>query len=331
MQLFARLSYSAFEMGDAYQRAEQIHQVLLVIAGGGSHGVLIELVRIPVFALVPGGVLSDTFALAKLDHSDRKHHVSYARWRPDFPLLFIAITLWNYGFAPMAPLPRDAKGDILAGAWGAGDLAALGYFKYANFGVESISQLMVSVGLNPFYLEVIILPLGISFYTFQAMAYLVDVHRGDAQPTRSFINFAAFISFFPQLIAGPILRYRNLEKQFEQRTHSAELFSLGASRFLLGFIKKALIADSIAPVAGYLMAAPESVFVDSAFSVVLSTLQLYFDFSGYSDMAIGLGMMMGFRFQENFNQPFVCQSVTEFWQRCTSPCLSGCETTCTGL
>ncbi|ERP86935.1 O-acyltransferase [Alcanivorax sp. P2S70] len=243
-------------------------------------------------------------------------YLFYAWWRPDFLLLFVAITLWNYVFALAIEKFRDHPRCFYWLVVGVvGDLAALGYFKYTNFGVESISALLVSVGLNPFYLETIILPLGISFYTFQALAYLVDVYRGDAKPTRSFINFAAFISFFPQLIAGPILRYRNLERQFEKRSHSMELFSLGASRFLLGFIKKALIADSIAPVAGYLMAAPEPGFVDSVFGVILSTLQLYFDFSGYSDMAIGLGMMMGFRFQENFNQPFVCQSVTEFWQR----------------
>ena len=243
-------------------------------------------------------------------------YVFYAWWRPDFLLLFVAITLWNYGFALAVHRYRGQRRGLYWLAVGvAGDLAALGYFKYANFGVEAISELLVAVGLNPFYLETIILPLGISFYTFQAMAYLVDVYRGDARPTRSFINFAAFIAFFPQLIAGPILRYRNLEKQFEHRTHSMELFSLGASRFLLGFIKKVLIADSIAPVAGYLMATPEPGFIDGVFAVVISTLQLYFDFSGYSDMAIGLGMMMGFRFPENFNQPFVCQSVTEFWQR----------------
>ncbi|WP_290522958.1 MBOAT family O-acyltransferase [Alcanivorax sp.] len=243
-------------------------------------------------------------------------YLFYAWWRPDFLLLFVAITLWNYVFALAIQKYREHPRCfywLVVGV--AGDLAALGYFKYANFGVDSISALMVSVGLNPFYLETIILPLGISFYTFQALAYLVDVYRGDAKPTRSFINFAAFISFFPQLIAGPILRYRNLERQFEKRTHSMELFSLGASRFLLGFIKKVLIADSIAPVAAYYMAAPDPGFVDSVFAVVMSTLQLYFDFSGYSDMAIGLGMMMGFKFQENFNQPFVCLSVTEFWQR----------------
>ena len=243
-------------------------------------------------------------------------YLFYAWWRPDFLLLFVAITLWNYVFALVIQKYREHPRCFYWLVLGvAGDLAALGYFKYANFGVESISALMLSVGLNPFFLETIILPLGISFYTFQALAYLVDVYRGDAKPTRSFINFAAFISFFPQLIAGPILRYRNLERQFEKRTHSMELFSLGASRFLLGFIKKVLIADSIAPVATYLMAAPDPGFVDSVFGVVISSLQLYFDFSGYSDMAIGLGMMMGFKFQENFNQPFVCQSVTEFWQR----------------
>src|SRR5690606_25293070 len=177
------------------------------------------------------------------------------------------------------------------------------------------SDLLEPLGINTFTLEHIILPLGISFYVFQALSYIVDIYRKNAEPTNRFVDFAAYIALFPQLIAGPILRYSLVDQQLRQRTHSMELFSLGACRFMLGFIKKVLIADSLAPMNTLLMGEAQPEMVDAWFGVFISLVQLYFDFSGYSDMAIGLGMMMGFRFPENFNQPFLCQSLTEFWRR----------------
>ena len=241
----------------------------------------------------------------------------YAWWRVDFLLLFVAVTFWNY-FIGLA-IHRAGIGTANARKWVAigvgGDLATLGYFKYANFGVDSLNNLLVSAGSQPLELANIILPIGISFYIFQAISYVVDVYRGDTEPTRRFIDFAAFIALFPQLIAGPVLRYKDLADQFTYRTHTMEKFGEGAFRFMQGFIKKVFIADSIAPLADSAFALSDPSTADAWLGILAYTAQLYFDFSGYSDMAIGLGLMIGFRFNENFNQPYISQSITEFWRR----------------
>ncbi|MBA6420223.1 MBOAT family protein [Pseudomonas sp. 5Ae-yellow] len=246
-------------------------------------------------------------------------YLFYSWWRPDFLLLFVAITYWNYWFGLRIKASLDADRKQVAFRWLTlgviGDLSTLGYFKYANFGVDVITGVLEPLGINTFTLEHIILPLGISFYVFQALSYIVDIYRKQAEPTTSFIDFAAYIALFPQLIAGPIVRYKLVEQQFRERVHSLELFSLGASRFMLGFIKKVLIADSLASMSLLFISESEPQLLDSWIGLLASLVQLYFDFSGYSDMAIGLGMMMGFRFPENFNQPFLAQSITEFWQR----------------
>jgi len=160
----------------------------------------------------------------------------------------------------------------------------------------------------------ILLPIGISFYTFTQIAFLVDAWRGDAKEYDP-IHYALFVSYFPHLIAGPVFRYKDLADQFTNRTHSVDKFSEGAMRFMQGFIKKVFIADSIAPMvsAGFALQDPST--ADAWLTALAYTAQLYFDFSGYSDMAIGLGLMMGFRFMENFNQPYISQSITEFWRR----------------
>ena len=144
---------------------------------------------------------------------------------------------------------------------------------------------------------------------------MIDVYRKDAPPARNFFNFAAFISLFPQLIAGPVLRYKDVADQFEHREHSIERFSEGAFRFMIGFCKKVLIADSIAPLVDMSFAQENPSFADAWLGTLAYTVQLYFDFSGYSHMAIGLGLMMGFRFIENFNYPYISRSITEFWSR----------------
>lgn len=241
----------------------------------------------------------------------------YAWWRVDFLLLFVAVTVWNYGIG--LGIHRAGIGTARARRWVAagvaGDLATLGYFKYANFGVDSLNNLLVSSGSQPLELASIILPIGISFYIFQAISYVVDVYRGDTEPTRRFVDFAAFIALFPQLIAGPVLRYKDLADQFAYRTHTLDKFGEGAVRFMQGFIKKVFIADSIALLADNAFALTNPTTADAWLGALAYTAQLYFDFSGYSDMAIGLGLMMGFRFNENFNQPYVSQSITEFWRR----------------
>ena len=240
----------------------------------------------------------------------------YAWWRVDFLLLFILVTVWNYFIANKITATQATNADkqwLRVGI--AGDLGVLAYFKYANFGIDSLNVLLQHAGLAPLIFGKVILPIGISFYIFQAISYLIDVYRGDTPPSPSFINFAAFIALFPQLIAGPVLRYKDLADQFERRNHSYIKFSHGASRFMQGFMKKVLIADTLAPIADAVFSSSSPSMADSWLGVLVYTLQLYYDFSGYSDMAIGLGLMMGFRFVENFNQPYLSQSITEFWRR----------------
>ncbi|AEB57105.1 MBOAT family O-acyltransferase [Ectopseudomonas mendocina] len=240
----------------------------------------------------------------------------YAWWRVDFLLLFAAVTLWNYLFGLRIHAhagTQAARRWVVAGV--VGNLATLGYFKYANFGVANINAVLESMGMEPFILTSVILPIGISFYIFQSISYLIDVYRRDTEPTRNLINFAAFIALFPQLIAGPVLRYKDLADQFTDRTHSIDKFSEGATRFMQGFVKKVFIADSLAPLVDHCFALENPSTGDAWLGMIAYTAQLYFDFSGYSDMAIGLGLMMGFRFMENFNQPYISQSITEFWRR----------------
>ena len=242
----------------------------------------------------------------------------YAWWRVDFLALFVGVTLWNYfvGRAIYSALdnnPKRAKSLLTIGI--IGDLATLGYFKYANFGVHNLNELLISLGSEPLSLAHVILPIGISFYIFQAISYLIDVYRKDTPPSRRFIDFAAFIALFPQLIAGPVLRYKDLASQFENRTHSWALFGSGCFLFMHGFAKKVLIADNVAPLADAAFSGQAMTMLDSWIGIGAYTIQLYFDFSGYSDMAIGLGLMMGFHFIKNFNQPYISQSITEFWRR----------------
>lgn len=244
-------------------------------------------------------------------------YLFYAWWRVDFLLLFFAVTAWNYAIG--LRIAQHGARSAIARRWVTlgvgGDLAVLGYFKYANFGVESLNALMTSMGLQPFTWMAIILPIGISFYVFQAISYIVDVYRGDTAATRDPVAFAAFIALFPQLIAGPVLRYKDLAHQFESRRHGSDLFAEGAVRFMQGFIKKVFIADSVAPLVDQGFALDNPTTADAWLTALAYTVQLYFDFSGYSDMAIGLGLMLGFRFMENFNQPYISQSITEFWRR----------------
>ncbi|HZP13654.1 MAG TPA: MBOAT family protein [Nevskiaceae bacterium] len=244
-------------------------------------------------------------------------YVFYAWWRVDFLLLFILVTIWNYvvgmRIAAHGKGTPGGKRWLVAGV--ALDLATLGYFKYANFGVASFNALVTHFGLEPISFASVILPIGISFYIFESISYIADVYRGDAEATRHPVDFATFVALFPHLIAGPVFRYKDLQDQFEQREHSFERFGQGSLRFMQGFIKKVFIADSVAPLVQSAFSLTHPTTADAWLGALAYTVQLYFDFSGYSDMAIGLGLMMGFRFVENFNQPYISQSITEFWRR----------------
>ena len=219
-------------------------------------------------------------------------YIFYAWWRVDFLLLFIAVTLWNYyigrGISSSVSGSKRARQWVTVGI--CANLSALGYFKYANFGVATVNAAMVELGLDPWLLTVVILPIGISFYIFQAISYIIDVYRGDTPATENIIDFAAFIALFPQLIAGPVLRYKDIADQFTQRSHTVDKFAQGVQRFMLGFIKKVIIADSLAPLVNQGFALQDPSFLDAWLAVLAYTAQLYFDFSGYADMAIGSGL-----------------------------------------
>ncbi|KQV70460.1 MBOAT family protein [Rhizobium sp. Root1220] len=240
----------------------------------------------------------------------------YGWWRMDFLALLFATTVWVYVFAILVERnlgSRYAKVFLTVGI--AGCLSVLGVFKYLNFFIDSFAQLM---GTNAEGLGVhwrLILPIGISFYVFQSISYLVDVYRRDTPATRNFINLAAYKALFPQLIAGPILRFRDLAGQFQSRQHTLEKFTDGTSLFVIGLAKKVLLADPIAPIANTVFASAHPTMIEAWLGAIAYTMQLYFDFSGYSDMAIGLGLMIGFRFAPNFDTPYVSRSITEFWRR----------------
>ena len=197
------------------------------------------------------------------------------------------------------------------------NLLVIGVFKYAGFITDSINDLIGTISVSPMKIPHILLPIGISFYTFQAISYLVDIYRNEAKAQKNFINVGLYISLFPQLIAGPIVRYHDIAIQLKNRTHSFSLFYSGVLRFLLGLGKKVLIANNLAIIADYVFAmSPDELSFSSAWIGLLAySFQIYFDFSGYSDMAIGLGRMFGFEFLENFNFPYIAKSIREFWRR----------------
>lgn len=194
------------------------------------------------------------------------------------------------------------------------NLCLLGYFKYTNFFVETLQGL--GLGENWDFVA-IHLPMGISFYTFQTMSYTIDVYRGDAKAQRNIISFGAFVTLFPQLIAGPILKYKDLGDQLNSRSHSLGKFTSGIEIFIIGLCKKVLIADSMGQLWQQYrdMPSTELSVLGAWLGVLACSFQIYFDFSGYSDMAVGLGRMMGFEFSGNFNYPYISRSITDFWRR----------------
>ncbi len=190
-------------------------------------------------------------------------------------------------------------------------LGLLGLFKYAGFFTELIRKIPLFAMLPKIELA---LPIGISFYTFQAMSYSIDIYRGDTKAQKSIVSFGTYVSFFPQLVAGPIVRYKDIERQLAQRRESAGQFADGVRVFIIGLAKKVLIAnqmgvlwDTLRPMSGGVLGA--------WVGIIAYTFQIYFDFSGYSDMAVGLGRMFGFEFMRNFDYPYISKSVTEFWRR----------------
>jgi alginate O-acetyltransferase complex protein AlgI len=197
------------------------------------------------------------------------------------------------------------------------NVALLGYFKYANFLVEQFNSLGQRFGFEEIAWTSVILPIGISFFTFQSMSYTIDVARGRVQHLRNPFDFGLYVTLFPQLVAGPIVRFHEVSDQIREREVNVERFALGATRFAHGLAKKVLIADAVAPVADAAFGSEIAGLGPGAawLGIAAYTIQIYFDFSGYSDMAIGLGNMLGFTFPENFRRPYSAVSITDFWRR----------------
>lgn len=198
-------------------------------------------------------------------------------------------------------------------------IGLLWYFKYWHFSIDIFNKTALWLGIDYQLSQVdkILLPLGISFYTFHVLSYTFDVYMGKMKADKNLLNFMAYVLMFPQLVAGPIVRYIDIKKQFEHRIITINSFSNGIRRFCFGFAKKVLIANTVAKVTDKIFALPAEQldFATAWLGAVCYTLQIYFDFSGYSDMAIGLAAMFGFKYKENFNYPYISKSVSEFWRR----------------
>ncbi len=241
----------------------------------------------------------------------------YGWGEPVYILLMVFTILVNYVFGLLVGRCR-ARNNVKGAKWAVAgsaviSLALLVFFKYWDFLAGSLTSLgltfMPRLGQS--------LPIGISFYTFQAMSYPVDVYRGDAHAQKNPLTFGTYVTLFPQLIAGPIVCYKDVESQLDVRVHSFDRFAAGIQRFVIGLCKKVLLANSIGRLWDTALATPGASLttLGAWLGVIAFTLQIYFDFSGYSDMAIGLGRMFGFEFLENFNYPYISRSVTEFWRR----------------
>ena len=239
----------------------------------------------------------------------------YAWGEPTFVFVMLGSIVFNYLAALAVAHLRTGKAARLAlGVSIAGNLAVIGLWKYANFFTATLRGWFPSLqGMIP--QTSFVLPIGISFFTFQAMSYVVDVYRGDVKVQRNPFKLALYIALFPQLIAGPIVRYSTVCEQIECRRTTLDMFARGIMRFLYGFNKKMLLANLFAVVADKAFGMSDPGCCMAWLGAICYTLQIYFDFSGYSDMAIGLGMVFGFRFLENFDYPYISRTVTEFWRR----------------
>ena len=239
--------------------------------------------------------------------------VFYGWGEPVYLLLMLAVILLNYGFGlwiwALRRKGKGAKAVLAAGV--AANLLLLGYFKYASFLMSAIST--VIPGLQRISVPQVELPIGISFYIFQSMSYIIDIYRDDAPVQKNPLTFGTYVALFPQLIAGPIVRYRDVAQQLSSRRENLNDFSSGVLLFIVGLSKKVLLANPMGE--AWLQLQCETGLAAAWVGLAAYTLQIYFDFSGYSDMARGLGRMFGFEFLENFRYPYISVSVTEFWRR----------------
>ena len=240
--------------------------------------------------------------------------VFYA-WGQHFYLLLLMLSIVvNYTFGRLIGERRAQKKPLLVLGL-IYNFGLLVFFKYTNFFIENINALLTATHIQIPTISVI-MPLGISFYTFQTMSYVIDVYRGDAPVSKNPINFGTYVALFPQLIAGPIVRYRDVAEQLTNRKETLDEFTKGVNLFIIGLGKKVLIANQMGNLSTAMFATTdENGVVGTWVGIIAYSFQLYFDFSGYSDMACGLGNMLGFEFLKNFNYPYISKSVTEFWRR----------------
>lgn len=259
--------------------------------------------------------------------------VFYGWWNPWFVLLMLGTTALDYNLGRMivnaeklrekgatdAQVEERKKLGVVLSV--TSNLAVLAFFKYTAFAIESIESVASSLQWGhvdvPEFFRNIILPAGISFYVFQSLSYCVDLYRGHAKPAESFLDFTCFVSLFPHLVAGPIVRYGIIADQMRHRVHTAEGFALGLTRFGFGLAKKILLADPMGVMAdaAFGAGAGSLTTLSAWIGIIAYAFQIYFDFSAYSDMAIGLARTLGFYFVENFNSPYKSGSITEFWRR----------------
>lgn len=256
------------------------------------------------YFLVPGKLKNLVLLLASL--------FFYFYGEPIYSVLIILSSVLGYLHGRWIHINREGRyaklpliSSIITGA------GMLVFFKYSDFFIENINQAL-SLNILPLNLE---LPIGISFYTFQILSYTIDVYRGDAKVQKSLINFSTYVMLFPQLIAGPIVRYTTVEAELLEREHSLKNTAYGINRFIIGLSKKVLIANTLGELEKVFSNIGDKTVLLYWASTIAFMLQIYFDFSGYSDMAIGLGRIMGFHFLENFNYPFISKSISEFWRR----------------
>ena len=244
-------------------------------------------------------------------------YIFYGWLEPWLIFLMFGSTLVVYISGRFISQPGASQFQRKAALWTAIaiNLGALGFFKYYMFLMGGLNSVIEKFGGEPFSIMTVLLPVGISFYTFQSMSYAIDVYRGSAPPVKDFATFACYVALFPQLVAGPIVRYNTVAEELESRTHTVENFVRGMVFFCFGFAEKIFLANQVGIIADRVFAADAPGVLNSWWGALAYMFQIYFDFSAYSNMAIGLGLMIGFHFPRNFNGPYRSGSITEFWKK----------------
>jgi len=241
----------------------------------------------------------------------------YGWWQPWFVCLMMFTTVMDFIWGKVITRPgaTSLQRRLAVAACVVTNLSFLGFFKYYMFSAQTLNQLLAAVGVEQFRVLRVVLPIGISFYTFHSLTYIIDLYRRDATPAQSFTDYSAFVALFPDLVAGPIIRYKTLAAQLAFRQHTLPRFASGVSLFILGFAKKILLANNCGHVADSVFNAANPYALDAWVGVLAYAFQIYFDFCGYSDMAVGLGRMLGFEFLKNFDAPYLAESITDLWRR----------------